>query len=871
MANAGIGFVDIVPRSTTFTSTLTREVSSAIAKVQTATAASTSRFTRGLQAGFVALGVVAVAAISKGISATVEWAGEVRTLQRVTGQSAEQASTLAFAAEKLGVGVDKMNIGFGLLSKNIVNGTANMEKYGIVTRDAQGAILPFDDVLGNVIDKFQALPEGPQQAAFAMNVFGRSGRNLIPILKLGRDGLAELREEAEKAGLVMSQDDLDASKELGIAQRELADSVKGAAISLGKSFVPAATAVVKVLTSVVQLINKIPTPILAVVGVFSLLTGAIAALQLIGGFFVNTWTGLLATLHLTGPASTEAAAAQSVATASTVALTAATEALTAALVGETAASAGAAEGLVGFGLAESGLIVPTEALGAAAATTSAEIGAAGAAGGTGLVGSLAGIGAVAGPVILALGAVVFELFQLDKAQKEAHENFRAGIIADLNLLKSGTAARRIRQLSREALGTTFDPKTGEVVSDPGAILLHNRAINQAREAVSQFRHEQLLAEGSVTQLAAGIRSLLKPVDDLLTPISDVADLTVELSLAADKTTPSLDRLSKASGQDFAAIGDSIQQALADPKTTIEDLPGIFANALGQMQEKMAAWHDDIVANFGGAQEALSEFQGQVMGTGKDKVSFDDLNKALDRQRTQLRRWSRDFDLILRQSGNRAKTFLNDMSENGLDSLGILDAVASKPKKVRDEFLKNYNDVNRETDTVADQIADAFSKATDRIVLVLRNIKRAIEGLPAIRPKVDDGAVDSLLRKLQLANDLAGGNGAGGNNFEDNRHPSIELAKGGLIKGASGFVTRGPVFQVGEAGTELVDPLESPRAARLRAQSIVDALKVLGVGGPTGDMRIHVTVAMDESGNLQVRRIAQDEVQREAAYRERVPA
>ena len=67
----------------------------------------------------------------------------------MTGGSAESASALAAAGNELGLTVTGMNVGFGILSKNIVNGAAGLQKYGITVRDAQGNILPFDSILGD--------------------------------------------------------------------------------------------------------------------------------------------------------------------------------------------------------------------------------------------------------------------------------------------------------------------------------------------------------------------------------------------------------------------------------------------------------------------------------------------------------------------------------------------------------------------------------------------------------------------------------------------------------------------------------------------------------------------------------------------------
>jgi hypothetical protein len=213
----------------------------------------------------VAFGAVAVLAIGKAIGVTSDWAAEVRALQRVTGQTAESASALAAAGEALGLNVTQLTTGFGLLAKNIVNGSANLEKYGVATKDAQGNILPFDAVLANVSDKFATLQAGPEQAAFAMNIFGRSGKDLIPILARGSAGLKELEDSARSAGLIMSQDDLNASKDLAIAQRELGESFKGAAIQIGKVFVPVLTGLVKGFKSMVNFVTQTFGPAFAAI------------------------------------------------------------------------------------------------------------------------------------------------------------------------------------------------------------------------------------------------------------------------------------------------------------------------------------------------------------------------------------------------------------------------------------------------------------------------------------------------------------------------------------------------------------------------------------------------------------------------------
>jgi len=200
----------------------------------------------------VAVGAAAVAGISKAIGVTTQWADEVRSLQRVTGLSAESASKLTGAAELLGIPIANLVTAFGLLDKNIVNASPNLTKYGIATQDAVGNTLPFDTVLGNIIDKYGTLATQGEKAAFAQNVFGRSGKALIPILDGGRANLAALEEEVQKSGLVMSQGGVDAAKNYSIALRALSDSFKGVMVQIGTAFIPVVTKVVQGFSTLVQ-------------------------------------------------------------------------------------------------------------------------------------------------------------------------------------------------------------------------------------------------------------------------------------------------------------------------------------------------------------------------------------------------------------------------------------------------------------------------------------------------------------------------------------------------------------------------------------------------------------------------------------------
>src|SRR5439155_4358065 len=62
--------------------------------------------------------------------------------------------------------------------------------------------------------------------------------------------LARLAQHAKEAGLIMSEDDVQAARALGIAQRELSASVKGLELGIGRALVPTLTELATSLTTV---------------------------------------------------------------------------------------------------------------------------------------------------------------------------------------------------------------------------------------------------------------------------------------------------------------------------------------------------------------------------------------------------------------------------------------------------------------------------------------------------------------------------------------------------------------------------------------------------------------------------------------------
>jgi hypothetical protein len=169
----------------------------------------------------------------------------VRASQR-TGMTVEQLSALKFAAEQSGTTFEGVQKSLGLFSRNVadLSGKANpatkeLERMGIATRDAHGHILPLHDLLLQVAERFSKEADGATKSAEAMALFGRSGRELIPLLDKGAAGIKELEERARELGVTMSDGDARAAANLGEEVKALDAELEGIKRRLSMELVPA--------------------------------------------------------------------------------------------------------------------------------------------------------------------------------------------------------------------------------------------------------------------------------------------------------------------------------------------------------------------------------------------------------------------------------------------------------------------------------------------------------------------------------------------------------------------------------------------------------------------------------------------------------
>jgi hypothetical protein len=163
-----------------------------------------------------------------------------------TGVGVEAFSGLMLSADLADVSMQTLSNSLGKLSKNMVDtsiGTGEAKKtfdaLGISVTDSSGTLKSADQVLIEVADKFTTAGDGATKTAAAIALFGKSGKELIPLLNEGAAGLEEMRKTAEQMGLVLDQNTANAVSKFNDNIKIIQKSGEGVANLVITAIIPA--------------------------------------------------------------------------------------------------------------------------------------------------------------------------------------------------------------------------------------------------------------------------------------------------------------------------------------------------------------------------------------------------------------------------------------------------------------------------------------------------------------------------------------------------------------------------------------------------------------------------------------------------------
>ena len=236
----------------------------------------------GIVGGAAAAGAALVSVGKAGVDAYVGLADQVRTFQRASGATAEEASRFIAVFDDMGISADKASTAVGKLARVDPD---KLREFGVeVAKNADGTA-NLEQTLLNVADAYSNTRDPAARARLVFEAFGRQGQDLVPILEQGRTGLREFFAEADGNHQILSQEDLDAARNYELAMDQLQDAVGGLSREIGQGLVPGLADTANGIAATIDGMDKLLEPIGGLSTVTETLTGGVFSLigQLTGG------------------------------------------------------------------------------------------------------------------------------------------------------------------------------------------------------------------------------------------------------------------------------------------------------------------------------------------------------------------------------------------------------------------------------------------------------------------------------------------------------------------------------------------------------------------------------------------------------------
>lgn len=219
----------------------------AVGAFNTVVTAATAVTTAAVAAG-AAIGGAFVGVGGQLVDATMSTAGladELLTLSSVTGLSTDTLQELNYSAELLDVDTSTITGSMTRLVRTMsqaADGSSSAaEKFaelGVSYTNVDGSLRSTEDVFWDSIDALSQIENETERDATAMELFGRSARELNPLIEAGSEAFNQYAQEAHDMGYVLSGDTLDAFSALDDNTQRLHNGVQAIQQSFGQVLLP---------------------------------------------------------------------------------------------------------------------------------------------------------------------------------------------------------------------------------------------------------------------------------------------------------------------------------------------------------------------------------------------------------------------------------------------------------------------------------------------------------------------------------------------------------------------------------------------------------------------------------------------------------
>lgn len=194
------------------------------------------------------VGVVGIGA--KLAKEAIQWDVAVKKLSGITGATAKETSELLAVANYMGIAMEDSAGAFAKFSKNVGAAKEKMEvaraegklgtdifsKLGYTLEQIQGKNTV--EVFKMIQERLRGMKDGAEKTRVEMELFGRTGYQMHAMLNMSAEQMDKVAERAKAMGLIIDDDTASKSAKLNRELKDLENTGKRLAVSIGHELVP---------------------------------------------------------------------------------------------------------------------------------------------------------------------------------------------------------------------------------------------------------------------------------------------------------------------------------------------------------------------------------------------------------------------------------------------------------------------------------------------------------------------------------------------------------------------------------------------------------------------------------------------------------
>lgn len=194
------------------------------------------------------VGVVGIGA--KLAKEAIQWDVAVKKLSGITGATAKETSELLAVSNYMGIAMEDSAGAFAKFSKNVGTAKEKMEvaraegklstdifsKLGYTLEDIQGKNTV--EVFKMIQERLRGMKDGAEKTRVEMELFGRTGYQMHAMLNMSAEQMDKVAERAKAMGLIIDDETAAKSAKLNRELKDLENTGKRLAVSIGHELVP---------------------------------------------------------------------------------------------------------------------------------------------------------------------------------------------------------------------------------------------------------------------------------------------------------------------------------------------------------------------------------------------------------------------------------------------------------------------------------------------------------------------------------------------------------------------------------------------------------------------------------------------------------